>query len=92
MERLGGDRKLSNDTTLLTATHSSPFESHIPHSNHTKETVVKMSSLTRFFRRRRTYTNVVQELAGYSDHELHDIGIDRVDIREIARRMSEEGR
>lgn len=53
---------------------------------------MKMSSLTRFFRRRRTYRNVVQELAGYSDHELHDIGIDRVDIREIARRMSEEGR
>jgi uncharacterized protein YjiS (DUF1127 family) len=85
MEWLGDDRKLSKDTTPRAATHS-------PARDHTKETVVKMSSLTRFFRRRRTYRNVVHELAGYSDHELHDIGIDRVDIREIARRMSEEGR
>ena len=53
---------------------------------------MKINSLTRFFRRRRTYRNVVQEVALHSDHELHDIGIDRVDIREIARRMSEEGR
>jgi uncharacterized protein YjiS (DUF1127 family) len=51
---------------------------------------VKVFSLTRFLRRRRAYRNVVQELAGYSDHELHDIGIDRADIRVIARRMSEE--
>ena len=51
--------------------------------------VMKILSLGRFFRRRRTYRTVLQELSGYSDHELHDIGIDRADIHEIARRMSE---
>jgi uncharacterized protein YjiS (DUF1127 family) len=51
---------------------------------------MKMFSLTRFLRRRRTYSNVIQELSSYSNHELHDIGIDRADIHEIARRMSEE--
>jgi uncharacterized protein YjiS (DUF1127 family) len=45
---------------------------------------MKMLSLSRFFRRRRTYRTVLQELSGYSNHELHDIGIDRVDIHEIA--------
>jgi uncharacterized protein YjiS (DUF1127 family) len=53
---------------------------------------MKMLSLSRFFRRRRTYRTVLQELSGYSDHELHDIGIDRVDIHEIARRISEDRR
>ena len=48
---------------------------------------MRMLSLSRFFRRRRTYRTVLQELSGYSDHELHDIGIDRVDIHEIARRI-----
>jgi uncharacterized protein YjiS (DUF1127 family) len=33
---------------------------------------------------------VVQELSGYSDRELHDIGIDRADIHEIARLASRE--
>ena len=51
---------------------------------------MKMFSLTRFLRRRRTYRNVLQELSSYSDHELHDIGIDRADIHEIARRTSQE--
>jgi len=51
---------------------------------------MKMFSLTRFLRRRRTYWNVLQELSSYSDNELHDIGIDRADIWEIARRMSQE--
>jgi uncharacterized protein YjiS (DUF1127 family) len=51
---------------------------------------MKMFSLARFLRRRRTYRNVIQELSRYSDHELHDIGIDRADIHEIARRMSQE--
>jgi len=50
---------------------------------------MKIHSLARFFRRRRTYRTVLQELSGYSDHELHDIDIDRADIHEIARRMSE---
>jgi uncharacterized protein YjiS (DUF1127 family) len=51
---------------------------------------MKMLSLTRFFRRRSTYRTVLQELSRYSDHELHDIGIDRADIYAIARQMSEE--
>jgi uncharacterized protein YjiS (DUF1127 family) len=44
----------------------------------------------RFLRARRTYWSVVQELSDYSDRELHDIGIDRVDIHEIARAASHE--
>jgi uncharacterized protein YjiS (DUF1127 family) len=51
---------------------------------------MKVFSLSRFLRRRRAYWTVLQELSSYSDHELHDIGIDRVDIREIARRKSQE--
>jgi len=54
------------------------------------ESLIKMLSLARFFRRRRTYRTVLQELSSYSDHELHDIGIDRADIHAIARQMSEE--
>jgi uncharacterized protein YjiS (DUF1127 family) len=54
------------------------------------EALMKVHSLARFFRRRRTYRTVLQELSGYSDHELQDIGIDRADIHEIARRMSED--
>jgi uncharacterized protein YjiS (DUF1127 family) len=34
--------------------------------------------------------NVIPELSGYSDHELHDIGIHRADIREIARQTSQD--
>ena len=51
---------------------------------------MKMFSLTRFLRRRRIYKDAVNELFGYSDHELHDFGIDRADIHQIARRMSYE--
>jgi uncharacterized protein YjiS (DUF1127 family) len=47
-------------------------------------------SLARFLRRRRTYRTILLELSGYSDHELHDIGVDRADIYAIARRVSEE--
>ena len=47
-------------------------------------------SLTRFLRARRTYWSVLQELCGYSDRELHDIGIDRADIHAIARLASQE--
>jgi uncharacterized protein YjiS (DUF1127 family) len=43
-----------------------------------------------FFRERRTYWNVVQELSNYSDRELHDIGIDRTDIHQIARLAAKE--
>ena len=42
-------------------------------------------TVMRFLRARRTYWTVVQELSNYSDRELHDIGIDRADIHEIAR-------
>ncbi len=51
---------------------------------------MKMLSLARFFRRRRTYRTVLQELSSYSNRELHDIGIDRADIHAIARQMSQE--
>jgi uncharacterized protein YjiS (DUF1127 family) len=51
---------------------------------------MKMFSLTRFLRVRRTYWSVVQELSSYSDRELHDIGIDRADIHAIARLASQE--
>ena len=51
---------------------------------------MKMFSLVRFFRRRRTYWTILQEHSSYSNHELHDIGIDAADIRAIARRASEE--
>jgi uncharacterized protein YjiS (DUF1127 family) len=49
-----------------------------------------MFSLTRFLRVRRVYWTVVQELSAYSDRELHDIGIDRIDIPEIARLAARE--
>jgi uncharacterized protein YjiS (DUF1127 family) len=55
-------------------------------------TIMKMFSISLFFRRRRAYRNALHELSGYSDHELHDIGIDRVDIREIARLAAQEVR
>ena len=51
---------------------------------------MKTFSLTRFLRVRRVYWSVLQELSNYTDRELHDIGIDRADIREIARLASRE--
>jgi len=54
------------------------------------EPFMRMLSLARFFRRRRTYRTVLQELSSYSNHELHDIGIDRADVHAIARQMSQE--
>ena len=51
---------------------------------------MKLFSVMRFLRARRTYWNVFQELSAYSDRELHDIGIDRADIHEIARLASRE--
>jgi uncharacterized protein YjiS (DUF1127 family) len=53
-----------------------------------KDTAMKM--FTRFLRARRVYWSVLQELSAYSDRELHDIGIDRADIHEIARLASRE--
>ena len=51
---------------------------------------MKMFSLARILRARRTYWSVVQELSRYTDSELHDIGIDRVDIHAIARLAARE--
>ena len=51
---------------------------------------MKKFSLARFLRARRVYWSVLQELTSYSDRELHDIGIDRADIHEIARLASQE--
>jgi uncharacterized protein YjiS (DUF1127 family) len=45
---------------------------------------MKILSLKRYLRARRAYRNAFRELSSYSDHELHDIGIDRADIPEIA--------
>jgi uncharacterized protein YjiS (DUF1127 family) len=56
-----------------------------------KETAMKFS-LSRFLRVRRVYWSVLQELSAYTDRELHDIGIDRADIHEIARLASREER
>ena len=53
---------------------------------------MKLFSLTRFLRARRTYWSVLGELSRYTDRELHDIGIDRADIHEIARLASREQR
>ncbi|MBV8662148.1 MAG: DUF1127 domain-containing protein [Hyphomicrobiales bacterium] len=39
----------------------------------------------RYFRERRAYWNAIRELSTYSDRELHDLGIDRADIEQIAR-------
>ena len=51
---------------------------------------MKFFSVMRFLRERRTYWSVVQELSAYSNRELHDIGIDRADIHEIARLAAQE--
>jgi uncharacterized protein YjiS (DUF1127 family) len=51
---------------------------------------MKTFSLARYFRRRRAYWTIFQELSRYSNQELHDIGIDAADIPAIARRAAEE--
>ena len=45
---------------------------------------MKFFSIARLLRARRTYWSIVHELSNYSDRELHDIGINRIDIRDIA--------
>lgn len=50
---------------------------------------MSFSYIRRFFRERRVYWLVVQELSSYSDRELHDIGIDRADIEHIARQAAQ---
>lgn len=49
------------------------------------ETIMGLTFFRRYFRARNVYWNVMRELSYYSDRELHDLGIDRADIPEIAR-------
>ena len=49
-------------------------------------------NVVRFLRERRTYWTVVEELSHYTDRELHDIGLDRADIHQIARLAVKESR
>ena len=58
----------------------------------TQETAMMMFNFVRFLRERRIYWSVVQELSTYTDRELHDIGIDRADIHEIARLAAKEAK
>ena len=51
---------------------------------------MKIFPLGRFLRARRVYWNVVSELSAYTDRELADIGIDRIDIRAIAAEAAKE--
>jgi len=47
-----------------------------------------LSFITRFFRARQVYWSVLRELSAYTDRELHDLGIDRADIEQIAYQAS----
>jgi uncharacterized protein YjiS (DUF1127 family) len=55
------------------------------------ETAMNFSFIRRYFRERRVYWSVIQELSSYTDRELHDLGIDRADIDEIAREAARTG-
>jgi uncharacterized protein YjiS (DUF1127 family) len=52
------------------------------------ETVMNLSFITRFFRARQVYWSTLRELSAYTDRELHDLGIDRADIEQIAYQAS----
>ncbi len=52
---------------------------------------MNFSFIRRFFRERRVYWSIVHELASYTDRELHDLGIDRADIDQIARDAAHTG-
>jgi uncharacterized protein YjiS (DUF1127 family) len=54
------------------------------------ETPMKFSFFRRYFRARNVYWNVVRELSYYTDRELHDLGIDRGDIPQIAQAAAHE--
>jgi uncharacterized protein YjiS (DUF1127 family) len=56
------------------------------------ETAMIVFNLVRFLRQRRAYWNVVHELSSYTDRELIDLGIARVDIHAIARVAAKENR
>ena len=51
---------------------------------HAMEIIMDLSFITRFFRARQVYWSVMRELSAYTDRELHDLGIDRADIEQIA--------
>lgn len=46
---------------------------------------MSLNFFRRYFHARNVYWNVVRELSCYTDRELHDLGIDRADIRDIAK-------
>ena len=69
---------------------ASILEAEVGEGGQSKGDRMKKFSLARFMRARRVYWSVLQELTNYSDRELHDIGIDRADIHEIARLASQE--
>jgi uncharacterized protein YjiS (DUF1127 family) len=46
---------------------------------------MEFSFLKRLLAERRVYRRVVQELSNYTDRELRDLGVARVDIAEVAR-------
>ena len=49
------------------------------------EIAMDLSFIRKYFRARNVYWNIVRELSTYSDRELHDLGIDRGDIDNIAK-------
>ena len=51
---------------------------------------MNLNTFRRFFRSRNVYWNVVRELSYYSDRELHDLGIDRADIPDIAKQAAQQ--
>lgn len=54
------------------------------------ETTMGLNFFRRYFRARNVYWSVVRELSYYTDRELHDIGVDRADIGQIARAAASE--
>jgi uncharacterized protein YjiS (DUF1127 family) len=54
------------------------------------EKAMGLTFFRRYFRARTVYWNVVRELSYYTDRELHDLGIDRADIPEIAKAAAQQ--
>jgi uncharacterized protein YjiS (DUF1127 family) len=46
---------------------------------------MNFSFIRRYLQERRTYAQVVRELSSCTERELHDLGIERADIPDIAR-------
>ena len=47
-----------------------------------------VTTLSDSYQRSQRYKKTVKELSGLTDRELHDMGISRYDIEEIARKVS----